>query len=40
MKDKETEKIKTVLSFYMLANNLKYLIVDERESVANQVYGV
>ena len=39
MKDKETEKIKTVLSFYMLANNLKYLIVDERESVANQVYG-
>lgn len=35
MKDKETEKIKTVLSFYMLANNLKYLIVDERKMEIN-----
>ncbi len=39
MKDREIEKIRTMLSFYMLANNLKYLTVDEKESVANQVYG-
>lgn len=39
MNDKETEKIETALSFYMLANNFKYLTVDERESVATQIYG-
>ena len=30
MKDREIEKIRTMLSFYMLANNLKYLTVDEK----------
>ena len=40
MIDTENIKYKNVMDFYMLANNLKFVTSDNKQSIADQVYGV
>ena len=35
----EKNKHKNVIEFYMLANNLKYVTKDNKQSLADQIYG-
>ena len=37
--DNEKNKLKNVIEFYMLANNLKYATKDNKQSLADQIYG-
>lgn len=39
MVDIENKKIENAISFYMLANKLKYVTADGKQSLADQVYG-
>ena len=37
--DNEKNKLKNVIEFYLLANNLKYATKDNKQSLADQIYG-
>lgn len=37
--DNEKNKLKNAIEFYMLANNLKYATKDNKQSLADQIYG-
>ena len=39
MTNNETIKFKNAIEFYMLANNLKYATRDNKQSLADQIYG-
>ena len=39
MIDTENIKLKNVMDFYMLSNNLKFVTSDNKQSIADQVYG-
>lgn len=39
MTNNEKGKLKNAIEFYMLANNLKYVTRDDKQSLADQIYG-